>query len=75
MPFAWEVDPASIGSTALDYNYGDADEFRADIESAIEAYGALDFPTEVNLLPGVAHCAFDHIGWITESWEAYLDAR
>lgn len=73
--FAWETTRENQGSTYLYFTYGDVDVFRSDIEGGIEAYEALDFGLEVELREGgVAHCAFDHIGWVTETWESYVEA-
>lgn len=71
-PLTW--DAARHGSTVLDFEYGDADMLRPDIEEAIAAYRALGLPTNATRLDGgIAHCAFDHLGWVTTSWSAYRD--
>ena len=63
------------GSTFLYFSYGDMDEYRGEIEDGIDAYRMLDFALDVDLREGgVAHCAFDHIGWVSETWDAYLDS-
>ena len=72
--FTWETTRDNQGSTFLYFTYGDADVFRPDIEAGIEAYRTLDFGLDVELREGgVAHCAFDHIGWVTETWERYAE--
>ncbi|MFT5355461.1 MAG: putative esterase [Polyangiales bacterium] len=72
--FVWETTRDNQGSTYLYFTYGDADVFRGDIEGGIAAYEALDFGMDVELREGgVEHCAFDHIGWVTEVWESYRD--
>lgn len=70
-PFAWEVTPASIGTTALFANYGDADSLVPDIEAGNLAYLDLGFPVTSTVQPGVGHCAFDHIGWVRDVWQAH----
>jgi hypothetical protein len=70
-PFAWSVTPTSIGPTALFSNYGDADMLVPDIERGTAAYEALGFPVATNVLPGVGHCMFDHIGWVRDTWQAH----
>lgn len=73
--FAWETTRDNQGSTFLYFTYGDTDVFRSDIEGGIEAYEALDFGVDVELREGgIAHCAFDHIGWVTEAWEGYRES-
>ena len=72
--FAWQTSRENQGSSVLYFSYGDADAFRTDIEAGIDAYQALDFRIDVDLREGgIEHCAFDHIGWVTEAWSAFGD--
>ena len=67
--FAWDPTAGSLDAYDLRFTYGDADEYRDEIEAGVEAYQLLGFPVDENVLTGgVEHCAFDHIGFVVDAW-------
>lgn len=65
-------DPALLGPSKLFYTYGDVDEYRADIKASVSYFRGISFPLEEKLLANTAHCAFDHVGGVTQVWGTYL---
>ena len=64
--------PELLGPTKLYFTYGDQDEILAEILRGVAFYRDLEFPLDEKVLPGVTHCAFDHIGRAVEVWAEYL---
>lgn len=74
LPFAWPVgEAAARGKTRLVYTYGDRDYLAPTIEAAIPFFAGLGFPTELKVIAGAEHCAFDGHGRAAEVWTANRD--
>jgi hypothetical protein len=70
-PFAWDVaDEAQRGGSRLFFTYGDQDFLKPQIERAIPFFRDRGFATDVKLIAGATHCAFDGHGRAAEIFEA-----
>ncbi|MFL5344513.1 MAG: alpha/beta hydrolase [Hyalangium sp.] len=65
----WDSANATLrGPSKLFYTYGDQDPLLTDIQDSISFFGAHSFPLEERIVPNSLHCAFDHLGRVTEVW-------
>lgn len=66
---SWDsTQPTLRGPTRLFYTYGDSDPYILDIQDSVSFFGTHFLPIEERIVPDTTHCAFDHIGRVTEVW-------
>jgi hypothetical protein len=71
VPLAWDAGAPDAGATLptkIYFTYGDQDFLLSDIVAARNWFRGAQFFVDEKIVPGAAHCAFDHLGRTTEIW-------